>query len=188
MLVSEKAVGSLVAINRAIGLDARDSTLSQIKTGSIDKRKNEPKVMGSTLARKIESSLGKPVGWMDTDPDLEWPFETVSPQLFRGLSERKKGMVEAAVLRAIADLDAGDEGPARLSRADPGQPLQPAAVGAVAAVIAAMSPTEEPPAVVDDLEVLPPLPEVRPRSFRPPPLPEAAPAAHRPRAKARSEP
>lgn len=52
-------------------MDARDSTFSQIVS---EKTKKE---MGSDLARRVETALKKPTGWMDTDPEFDavkWPF------------------------------------------------------------------------------------------------------------------
>lgn len=104
LLLNEEGVGTLVAINKALDLDARDSTLSQIKNQSKSSHNAEPKVMGSKMARQIERAFKKPEGWMDTDPDLEWPFMTISPQTFRQLDDRLKGIVEAAARDALRDL------------------------------------------------------------------------------------
>lgn len=104
MLLGDERVGTLVAINRALQLSERDSTLSQIKNQSPDSRTREPKVMGSKLARQIEGAMKKPAGWMDTDPDLEWPFETIPAGPYRQLSERIKGMVEMEVRRVVRDV------------------------------------------------------------------------------------
>lgn len=57
--------GTLSALNDKLGLNARDSTLSQYLS------QWRGKVMGSDMARKIEEKCGKPAGWMDTDPELE---------------------------------------------------------------------------------------------------------------------
>lgn len=61
-------VGTWVALNRRLGMSDRDSTFSQIAS---EKTKKE---MGSDMARRIEAEFKKPPGWMDTDPDLAWPF------------------------------------------------------------------------------------------------------------------
>lgn len=63
--------GTWTALNRALELDPRNATFTQIVS---EKTKKE---MGSALARRLEALVGKPVGWMDTDPDLDaqaWPF------------------------------------------------------------------------------------------------------------------
>jgi len=63
-------VGSIAALNAALGLLPRDSTLSQIKNQSKESKTTKPRGMGSTMARKLEEALKKPRGWMDSDPEL----------------------------------------------------------------------------------------------------------------------
>lgn len=75
--------GTLSALNDKLGLNARDSTLSQYLS------QWRGKVMGSDMARRIEEKLGKPAGWMDTDPQLEAAaaaYEAMAAQ-FRQLSK-----------------------------------------------------------------------------------------------------
>jgi len=75
-LVQEK--GSYVALNGLLGMSARDSTLSQIANASRGSKTGQPKTMGSPMARKLETVCGKPVGWMDRDPECDaaaWPFD-----------------------------------------------------------------------------------------------------------------
>lgn len=62
--------GSLSPIKQRLGMTATDSTLSQIVNQSAGSRTGAPKTMGSPLARRIESAMDLPLGWMDTDPDL----------------------------------------------------------------------------------------------------------------------
>jgi hypothetical protein len=62
-----KKYGSIANLNEALQLSRTDATLSQIKNQSTTSRGN-PKIMGETLARRIESCLGLEVGWMDTPP------------------------------------------------------------------------------------------------------------------------
>ncbi len=63
---------SLAAINRAIGRNSRDATLSQILNASPDKSRNgKPREMGAQQARAIESALGLPRGWFDVDPHVQ---------------------------------------------------------------------------------------------------------------------
>lgn len=62
--------GTLVALNEKIGLDKRDSTLSQILNSAPNSKTKKPKEMGSPMARKLEQACDKEVGWMDTDPAL----------------------------------------------------------------------------------------------------------------------
>lgn len=63
-------MGTLVALNDRIGLDKRDSTLSQILNSAKNSRTGKGKEMGSPMARKLEAACGKEMGWMDTDPAL----------------------------------------------------------------------------------------------------------------------
>lgn len=69
MLVHE--VGSYANLNEALGRKRIDSTLSQYANQSKGSKSAKPKVMGSATARELERVCNKPVGWMDTDPDLE---------------------------------------------------------------------------------------------------------------------
>lgn len=68
-----KEVGTLVKLNEKIGLNKRDSTLSQILNSAKNSKTGKGKEMGSPLARRLEAACGKDLGWMDTDPDLERP-------------------------------------------------------------------------------------------------------------------
>jgi hypothetical protein len=63
--------GTLAALNEKLGLNSRDSTLSQYLNQSTGTKSEKPKVMGSAMARRLEQACGKEVGWMDTDPELE---------------------------------------------------------------------------------------------------------------------
>lgn len=68
--ILKNEAGSLVALNEKLGLNVRDSTLSQILNGAKNSKTGKPKEMGSKLARDLERATGKDVGWMDTDPAL----------------------------------------------------------------------------------------------------------------------
>lgn len=63
--------------------------------------------IGDEMAHSLEVGAGKPFGWMDSDPDGAWPFREVERDSFDRLSERQKGIVEAALLDALHRLDAG---------------------------------------------------------------------------------
>lgn len=67
-------VGSLVAMNETLGLDKRDSTLSQIINSAKNSKTGKGKEMGSPLARRIEQAFKKPAGWMDTAPENSYSF------------------------------------------------------------------------------------------------------------------
>ncbi len=56
--------GSLANLNEKLELARTDATLSQIKNQSTTSRGN-PKMMGDTMARRIEAALGLEEGWMD---------------------------------------------------------------------------------------------------------------------------
>jgi hypothetical protein len=58
--------GSLANLNEKLELPRTDATLSQIKNQSITSR-GKPKMMGVTLARRIENMLKLDPGWMDKD-------------------------------------------------------------------------------------------------------------------------
>lgn len=66
LLLLEKH-GSLANLNEKLGLLRTDATLSQIKNQSRDSKTGKPKMMGPTLARRIEQALALPTGWMDND-------------------------------------------------------------------------------------------------------------------------
>lgn len=58
--------GSIAKLNERLELARTDATLSQIKNQSLTSRGN-PKMMGATLARRLESALNLGEGWMDHD-------------------------------------------------------------------------------------------------------------------------
>lgn len=58
--------GSIAELNVKLGLPRTDATLSQIKNQSITSR-GKPKMMGVTLARRIEKDLKLSEGWLDND-------------------------------------------------------------------------------------------------------------------------
>lgn len=106
MMLLEEA-GSGAELNRRTGKIARDSTYNQILNRSLGSRTKKPKEMGPDLARSLETTLGKPRGWMDLDPELEaksWPFRDVNEQKLRNLSDRQLAMLESALLLAAAQL------------------------------------------------------------------------------------
>lgn len=65
-LLVEKHGGSLAELNIRLGLDRTDSTLSQVRTKSPATQTKKPRSMGNALARRIETALQLPIGWMDT--------------------------------------------------------------------------------------------------------------------------
>ncbi|ANN76788.1 hypothetical protein BAU07_06380 [Bordetella flabilis] len=118
MLVQE--TGSIAALNRATGKQDRDSTYSQILNGSISSATGRPKEMGATMARKIEEHLGKPLGWMDTDPEdarTKWPFIDIAPSRFSALPDRVKGRIEERVLAMIEEWERSEDTMTELQKA-----------------------------------------------------------------------
>lgn len=104
MLINEVG-GTAADLNRATGKIDRDSTYSQILNQSLGSKTKKPKQMGSPLARALEDALGKPTGWMDTDPDLSddaWPFQHIQKSALLALDRPELIRLEAAI-RAIAD-------------------------------------------------------------------------------------
>lgn len=100
----KEQVGSYAQMNRAMDLQERDSTLSQIGSQSLGSKTEKPKTMGSDLARKLEVVFHKPRGWMDTDPALvagRWPIDAVSFEEFDALSPKEQGAVEEAMRQAV---------------------------------------------------------------------------------------
>ena len=97
-----QSFGTWTALNRALNLDARDSTFSQI---SSEKTKKE---MGSALARRLETLMGKPTGWMDTDPafdDQPWPFgQDLPPSVIASLPHdlllEARGMLKTLIAQS----------------------------------------------------------------------------------------
>lgn len=106
MLISE--VGGTVAdLNRATGKIDRDSTYSQILNQSLGSKTGKPKQMGSPMARSLEENRNKPVGWMDTDPDLSddaWPFPTISKSSILALDRQDIVRLESAMRVSAKEL------------------------------------------------------------------------------------
>lgn len=59
--------GTAAALGRLAEIDP--AYFSQIKTGAPDSKTGKAKEMGDAVARKIESAIGMPIGWMDADHD-----------------------------------------------------------------------------------------------------------------------
>lgn len=112
MLINEVG-GTAADLNRATGKIDRDSTYSQILNQSLGSKTGRPKQMGSPMARALEESRGKPVGWMDTDPDLSddaWPFPTISKSSILTLDRLDIVRLEAALRVSAKELGINIEG------------------------------------------------------------------------------
>jgi hypothetical protein len=80
---------SLTDVTVKLGRTRRDSTLSQIVNQAPDSKTGKPRQMGDPQARQIETTFGKPAGWMDRDPDFD--------SLERALSDAHKQLAELQV-------------------------------------------------------------------------------------------
>ncbi len=64
--------GTVAALNEAIGMTRTDATLSQIRNPNLRRASSGKRYeMGDAIARRIETSLGLPEGWMDTPPTYD---------------------------------------------------------------------------------------------------------------------
>ncbi|MFT9637646.1 hypothetical protein ACMZ49_10075 [Alcaligenes phenolicus] len=106
MLIKEVG-GTAADLNRATGKNDRDSTYSQILNQSLGSKTGKPKQMGSPLARALEEACGKPLGWMDTDPDLSndaWPFPAIPKSKLLTLERADVIRLESAMRVAAKNL------------------------------------------------------------------------------------
>lgn len=101
---------SWVALNKLLGMEPRDSTLSQIANAATGSKTLKPKAMGSPLARRLEAVCKKPAGWMDTDPAFDgagmWPFDLIPHERIAELTSSQRGFVQSAIADALDRLDA----------------------------------------------------------------------------------
>ena len=70
MLISQHD-GKIANLNSALGVERTDATLSQIKNKAKHSKTGKPRSMGDELARKIETKLNLPFGWMDQPIDRQ---------------------------------------------------------------------------------------------------------------------
>jgi len=73
---------------------------------------------GERAAASLAAKLGLPAGYFEqalptdiTDDPATWPFELISRQQWQQLTERQRGAVEAAAVRAMRELPAPVTGP-----------------------------------------------------------------------------
>jgi hypothetical protein len=119
-------LGTLAELNERLGLLRRDSTLSQILNSSRSSS-GSTKIMGSELARRIETTFDLEVGWMDTDPAYDNAAQRLSQeamQLAREFDRRSEPERQAMItlwrtLTEVAGHAAGTPPPA--AAADAGQ-------------------------------------------------------------------
>lgn len=106
MLINEVG-GTAADLNRATRKNDRDSTYSQILNQSLGSKTGKPKQMGSPMARALEEACSKPVGWMDTDPDISddaWPFAGVKKSRILALDRADIVRLEAALRVSAKEL------------------------------------------------------------------------------------
>ncbi len=78
MLITQH--GSIANLNDAIGNARTDATLSQIRTRAKHSKTGAPRSMGDDLARKIETSLSLPTGWMDQPVNTKATHQANEPK------------------------------------------------------------------------------------------------------------
>jgi len=105
--------GKAIALANAAGIAS--AYISQIRTRAPDSKSGKPKALGDEAARKIESALGEPAGWMDahhseqtSDPaqatrseGVAWPFTAMRSDFDR-LTPQEKATLDAVVGTFIA--------------------------------------------------------------------------------------
>ncbi len=108
VLVQEK--GTLAAVAQAAGTSS--VYLSQIRSGTIDLKTNQPRSMGAEMARRLETGCGKPVGWMDHEHHLvEEALRGMHDDEFDGVIEQHQEMVLTdEVILAIRDRHLPSQG------------------------------------------------------------------------------
>lgn len=118
-LISE--MGSIAALNIALGRSKTDATLSQIRNQSPHNKTGKPRTMGDKIARSIEEKLGMTIGCMDypvgqvasATSNLAqenkgpyvvqppWPFMTITPFDWLSISALKKQFIEEQIKAMI---------------------------------------------------------------------------------------
>lgn len=64
-LIDTHGAGSVANLNEKLGMDRTDATITQIKNQNTNSGTGKPRGMGEALARRIETALDLPVGYMD---------------------------------------------------------------------------------------------------------------------------
>lgn len=90
----------------ADAVERSSAQISQQKNRSTHSTLRRPRAMGDELARHIESRLGLPPGWMDTDHSSpDWPFTEVDRARHDRLSPQDKAFVQRQINMALADCE-----------------------------------------------------------------------------------
>lgn len=103
MAASEFRRTNLESLIQEYGTIERLSDLSDQSPSYISQVRNGTRNMGNKVARKVESELGLPAGWMDLDHQGQRPTDTVPVELtyFRKLSREQREAV-VLILRSMA--------------------------------------------------------------------------------------
>lgn len=119
-------MGSIAALNIALGRARTDATLSQIRNQSPHNKTGKPRTMGDKVARDIEEKLGMAIGSMDypvqqaADPGATlaqeglapyvvvqpaWPFATIEPGEWARIPTLKKQFIEEQIKAMVPTVD-----------------------------------------------------------------------------------
>lgn len=121
-----KEHGSLAALNAAMGMNRTDATFSQIRNQSVHSSTGKLRTMGDDLARRLETRLGLPEGWMDTP--LAQPGDERIERVVRLLQAMGEQQREQA-LNVVSALAGGPAAAAPVPR-DPAPTIAPTAAPA----------------------------------------------------------
>ncbi|WP_237173017.1 hypothetical protein [Paracandidimonas lactea] len=113
-----KEAGTADALAEACGLSPE--YISQIRNRAVDKKTGRARNLGSQAARKLETGMRKPLGWMDTnhaaphkaEPSSEpWPLTKATVERIRALTPQQQRQADDAfdiILRGFeAERDKG---------------------------------------------------------------------------------
>ena len=75
LAIAVSRLGSAAALAEKAGVSA--VYLSQIKNSVLESKTGKPKAMGDDVARKIESAIYEPSGWLDVDRTLALSVDSV---------------------------------------------------------------------------------------------------------------
>jgi hypothetical protein len=108
-------------MNRRLGRLETDATLNQIWNQAAQSITGKTRMMGDSQARMLETTFGKPHGWMDNDPAYDnapqraaepakpyaaWPAAGMSlEQLHAALTPEQRGEV-SGMIRAFLSMNA----------------------------------------------------------------------------------
>lgn len=113
----ELEAGSPTSAAKLAGMSL--AQFANLREGAKDSKTGKPRGMRKETARKIEASVGKPVGWLDVDhsnappehasdtpPTIArpWPFPSIPEADIRALDRVQIGRLEGAMALVIAQL------------------------------------------------------------------------------------